>query len=368
MKNNNITGIESIDPNFRQTQTAEKMGTVWYNPMGKPFRLAGFYWMEQDRVYRRMPLKTDEPLPGGVETLSWHTSGGIVKFRTAGTELLVRGVTRGAGPMRHMPRTGQSGIDLYIGAPGQEKACGAKALLEGETAFEYQWPLGPDMRMREVTLNLPLYDGLESLEIGLPSGAKLEPPTPYVNNDKIVIYGSSTIQGACVTRPGNALSNRLSRALNMEVINLGFSGSGLSEEIVAKCIASMRGLALLVYNPDSNAKMEWLPQRFPRLIEIFREQHPEVPILVATRHILAPEAHEFAEGRSGNLQRIEREEYIAQAVAEMQTKDQNLHFLSGTELLGENFDDYTVDGSHLGDIGFLRMSEVQEKHIRRLLK
>ena len=52
-----------------------------------------------------------------------------------------------------------------------------------------------------------------------------------------MFYGTSITQGGCACRPGMAYTNILSRQFNVEVINLGFSGSGRGEPEVARTIA-----------------------------------------------------------------------------------------------------------------------------------
>lgn len=362
-----LGNIAEIDRNFRPEPVATADGVHWYSPFAPPFRLAGFCWAGRERIFRRLPLKPAAELPKGVERLAWHTSGGIVKFRTDSTRVLLRGRLRGAAVMPHMPRTAQSGFDLYVGAPGREMALGAKtAATDAKKEFTYAWWVGPGNR--EFTLNLPLYDGLEHLEIGLNAQAALEPPSPYAAPGRIVLYGSSTIQGACVSRPGHGLSNRLSRMLNREVVNLGFSGSGLSEEAVARVIASTREVSLFVLSPDSNTSVPMLNERFPRFVALLREQHPAVPILVVTRHPLAAERFQHAEGRPWNRTRLERSDALRKLVEDgRRAGDRHLHFRDGQELLGEDFDDGTVDGSHLGDLGFRRLSESYCRLIREIL-
>ena len=55
----------------------------------------------------------------------------------------------------------------------------------------------------------------------------------------VVVYGTSITQGANASRPGMAYTNILSRRLNVEFVNLGFSGSGRGEPEVAEVIAGI---------------------------------------------------------------------------------------------------------------------------------
>ena len=60
--------IEEIDKNMA-VKAADENGLVWHMPYEKPFQLAGFYWFEQDKVYRRFPVEPQFPLSGAVEDL-----------------------------------------------------------------------------------------------------------------------------------------------------------------------------------------------------------------------------------------------------------------------------------------------------------
>ena len=52
----------------------------------------------------------------------------------------------------------------------------------------------------------------------------------YRDIPPVVYYGSSITQGACASRPGNAYQNVIARRMNLDFINLGFSGNGRATE------------------------------------------------------------------------------------------------------------------------------------------
>ena len=55
--------------------------------------------------------------------------------------------------------------------------------------------------MREYALYLPLYNGTESLTVGVPAGAKFEGLAPR-KAKPLKFYGTSITHGACASRPG----------------------------------------------------------------------------------------------------------------------------------------------------------------------
>jgi hypothetical protein len=61
--------------------SVDESGLIWLDPDQQPFKLVGFNWFEQDKVYRRFPVNPDPALPEAVEALSNCTAGGQIKFR-----------------------------------------------------------------------------------------------------------------------------------------------------------------------------------------------------------------------------------------------------------------------------------------------
>ena len=75
-------------------------------------------------------------------------------------------------------------------------------------------------------VNLPLYNGTKSLEIGVPKDASFTPIPPRTIKP-ILFYGTSITQGGCASRSGMSYQAILGRILNIDFVNLGFSGNGV---------------------------------------------------------------------------------------------------------------------------------------------
>jgi hypothetical protein len=100
--------------------------------------------------------------------------------------------------MKHMPATGVSGLDLYArDDTGHWRwvACATPNAEGTEQGGVVADGLAPGKR--EWLLYLPLYNGITSLEIGVPKGATLEKAGPALRGrDKpIVFYGTSITHG-----------------------------------------------------------------------------------------------------------------------------------------------------------------------------
>ena len=97
--------------------------------------------------------------------------------------------------MVHMPLTGKSGCDIYLGAGGKSvykmTALPVDNLTQSYGAVCFKKP-----EMEDVTVNLPLYNGIKAVYIGISPKAKIASPTPYSLTKPIVYYGSSITQDA----------------------------------------------------------------------------------------------------------------------------------------------------------------------------
>ena len=96
-------------------------------------------------------------------------------------------------------------------------------------ASDSSWA-GP--RLREYGLYLPLYNGVESLKIGVSMLRRL--PGSRRDAKPVVFYGTSITHGGCASRPGMVHTAILGRRLDRPVVNLGFSGNGRMDAAVGE--------------------------------------------------------------------------------------------------------------------------------------
>src|SRR5262249_29415705 len=134
---------------------------------------------------------------------------------------------------------------------------------------------------REYLLYLPLYNGVKSVEVGVPKGAALTKasPRPADHAKPLVFYGTSITQGGCASRPGMVHTAILGRRLERPVINLGFSGNGRMEREMAELLAE---LAPAVYVLDCLPNMDaaLVAQRVEPFVRTLRKARPDTPILL----------------------------------------------------------------------------------------
>ena len=337
----------------------------WLDPTESPFRLVGFAWFAQDRVYRRLPLKPRWPLPAGVNSLANCTAGGQIQFRTASPRVAVKVELAGPSGMYHMPATGQSGFDCYLGPPKKTLYRSTAKFGPAEKKYECALYDFPETDPLNVTLNFPLYQGVRSVEVGVEPGASVEAPPPYDDPRPIIVYGTSITQGGCAARPGLCYTNILSRRLNRPFINLGFSGSGRGEPEVARVVAEIPDPAAFVLDYEANAGSNNILQNtLEPFIAILREAHPETPILVVSRTRTSGEMFSQAALEGTRARREFQRETVKRLRAE---GDDRVFFHDGGELMGEDFHECTVDGGHPHSMGFWLMAKGLAPVMERVL-
>ena len=217
---------------------------------------------------------------------------------------------------------------------------------------------------RQYLIYLPLYNGVTSVEIGVPEKASLMKALPRApgRGKPVVFYGTSITQGACASRPGMVHTAILGRRLNVPIINLGFSGNGRMEPEVARFMAELDP-AIYVIDCLPNLHGKLTAERTEPLVRILREAHPKTPILLVEDRSYA-NSFLLTERRNRN-----EENRIALKAAYERLKaagDDNLYYLEGASLLGEDRED-TVDSSHPTDLGFFRQANAFEKVLGPIL-
>lgn len=364
--------IAASDRNMA-TSAISGSGLKYFNIAEPPFQVAGLPFFYIDGIFRRLPANPVPPAPNeGVEHLSWHTAGAQLRFRSNSGRVTVRVQSRFDELMDHMPQTGICGCDLYSAIPGQPlRFWGVSRYGVGEMQYETELfnAMNSKPEMREFVIHFPLYNGVKSLEVGLEENATVEPPSPWKGKGKIVWYGTSIQQGGCANRPGMASTNILSRKLSIEIVNLGFSGSGKGEKEIAELMCQIPDPAMFILDYEANAMtLENLSATLPVLIDILRKKYPVTPIVVISRIKFSHDQLADMQHDTSRNSRLAGAEIQRNEVERRRNDgDKNIFFIDGGDLLGLDYEECTVDGIHPTDLGFYRMAENLEKPLRSIL-
>ncbi len=321
----------------------------YYDPITEEaFEIFGLYKPELEKgIYRRIPENVAANVNDGVKGHSTNTAGGRIRFRTDSQSVVIKVKTDKNSQMFHATPLMESGFDLYIDGLFESVYAGVVKPAFGERAeyeFEIQLPAGE----KDITVNMPLYGDVKSLEIGLNENATLSKHRPYLNSKPIVYYGSSITQGGCATRPGKTYEAIISRKTNTDYINLGFSGSARGEKAIAEYIAGL-DMSIFVCDYDHNASQAMLRETHFPMYKTIREKHPDIPYLMVTRP-------DFKYSRDDFQRRaIIMESYLKAFTG----GDDNVYFIDGsTFFCGKEIGECTVDGVHPTDDGFARMASL----------
>ncbi len=337
---------------------------VWFDPRKSPFILVGFEWIKQDSVFRRLPLNSKWVIPKEVDALANQTAGGQIRFKTNSNRILIKVQLSEKSGMYHMPATGQSGFDLYVHDGGVQRYL--KTTRFDHDTIQYQAELynNSENKLHNFTINFPLYNGVKSVLVGLEKEALLKAPKPFNFSGKILIYGTSITQGGCVSRPGMLFSNILSRKLNVEFVNLGFSGNGKGEPELAHLINQVSNKQLVILDYEANAN-KTIKNTLAEFVDILRQSHALIPILIVskTRFANEPFGHFKYERLISN--RDFQKEFVKNR---RQHGDSNIYFLDGSTILGDDYYECTVDGIHPSDLGSYRIAEALLPVIQKILK
>ncbi|TDI67178.1 MAG: hypothetical protein E2O88_08110 [Bacteroidetes bacterium] len=357
-----VPSAQKLDPNMALKE-ADSDGIVWFDPREEPFGLTGMEWIKEDGVYRRLPKQPDWQIRKPVDELANQTAGAQIRFRTNSRKILVKVELKERSGMNHMPATGQSGFDLYVQDEGIERY--VKTTRFPHDTLRYQVELFNEgtKQLRSFTLNFPLYNGVESVLVGLEQGATLLAPLPFALPGKMVIYGTSVTQGGCVSRPGMVYSNILSRKLGVQFVNLGFSGNGLGEPELARLINQISGTSFIILDYEGNARKTIINTLGP-FVDILRERHPQTPILIMSKIRFARDI----DGSDAYESLMSLRDFQINLVNDRKTAgDENIYFLDGSKVLGDDYFECMVDGIHPSDLGSQRIADALLLAIREIL-
>ena len=348
--------LETLDP----AMAARDAGGEWLWYDVRDLTIEGKGWSDTEAFFHRLPARAKGVVTDPVWSLSTHSAGIAVRFITDSPRIAARwSLTSERLDMPHMPATGVSGLDLYVKDSGQWRwlGCGrATAYPQNETLLADNIPEGP----HEYALYLPLYNGVESVAIGiLPESTVAQAPARPA---PICFYGTSIVQGGCASRPGMAYPAILGRRLDRPVINLGFSGNGKMDPELGDLLAELDAAAYVI-DCVPNMTPDMVGERAEPLVTALRNAHPGTPIVLVENiayqaGAFLPSTRERYESKNRVLRDV-HDRLIAAGLT-------NLHYVPGEPLLGSD-GDATVDGTHPTDLGFHRIADALEPVLRRAL-
>lgn len=347
-----LKDIKEIDKNMKELESNQNDPVKWYDVDSD---IINNYLLGKGLRNGKFNRLSDLSVSENTDTLKIHPAGCNLEFKTDSSFIKIRAKLAGAAYMSHMTAVGTIGFSLYV-------KNGAKWNFVNCTKInkaEYELDLLTNINKKTYTYRLyfPLYQALEKVEIGVDKNKSFE----FVKDemDSMIIYGTSISQGGCATRPGMDYGAILGRMLNLNVINLGFSGSCKVEREMLTIINEIikeRNVKYIIFELEANSpSYEHFSERFSYYMEnLYNKDNIKLYLISHFDEALPFVNSKIRKYRKGffNIQKTIAEKY-------------GVTFVNGNKLI-KNLDcDGSVDGAHLSDLGFYEVAKNMAKIIKK---
>lgn len=317
----------------------------YINALESPVRIFGLPGIRECGEYARASSDLYGKVSAAVDASIGKAVGGRVRFRTNSEKIFIKIELKTLNVDFCIPLCGSAGADVYTGDGVFLGVVCPTNYRDKVSERCFVKPAGTE----DIIINLPRNEAVQSVTIGIEDGAEIYEPTPYTISKPIVFYGSSITEGGCASRVGNCYTALLSRWLDADYINLGFSGNARGEAEMAEYIAKLEMSAFVMDYDHNTYKPQELERTHEPFFKIIRKSNPELPVIMMSRPGFKEDTPDAPQRRD-----IVRRTY-ENAV---NSGDKNVYFIGGEELFGENERcSCTVDNVHPNDLGFMRMAE-----------
>jgi len=340
------------------------------------FRMINKGWDNTLTPFTRIPATLKDSVRETLWDRAKNSAGIGIRFATNSHCVAVRYNLMSNFHMAHMADTGIKGTDLYIldddgtwrfvncNRPYRDYSYKG----EGPRKDSIQSKVYIDRldgRWHEYMIYLPLYDGINWMEIGIEPSAQIT--QPKVNSPrkekKLVFYGTSIMHGGCASRTGMVATSILQRDLDVECVNLGFSGEGKMDSCMARAMAAIPHVDAYILDPIPNCTKLMCDTVTYGFVKTLRDLRPEVPIFMV-------EGQEYSYERYSGFY----SQYLPEKNAEYRKNylrlkaenPRNLYYIDRRDLYGPDCEG-TVDGIHLTDLGFYFYAQKLKPYLEAVL-
>ncbi len=321
-----------------------------------PIKIFGLPLFNENGKLERLPDDVIEKVPS-LEFFGKRCPGARLCFRTNSEKFTVKAKFETLGPDAGMSVFSCQSFDVLAGNRQKPRFLGLVTPFNLQT-FSFEATFDKGNEMEDITIFLARNEKIEDIQIEIEEGALIEEPTPY-KYKPIVFYGSSITEGGCCSNVKNSYTSILSSRLDADFYCLGFSGSAKGELPIADFINTL-DMSIFVFDYDHNSPdAEHLRKTHEPFFKRIREAHPYLPIVIMT---MPKEIYDEVND--------ERASVIKQTYLNaLENGDRNVYFIDGEEFYGPE-ERYlcTIDGVHPNSLGFLRMANIIEPTLRKILE
>lgn len=312
----------------------------------------------EDSGYNRLPYSIKDSIRKAVWDLGQNSAGIALKFSTNSKCIGAKWTLLNNFNMPHMTGTGIRGLDLYTLYDDKWTYAGSAQPNGKESANIFRRNMNGEER--DYIMYLPLYDGVTDILIGVDSTSVISSPKYALDDRKpIVFYGTSVTQGGCASRPGMAYPAIIGRELNIETINLGFSGNGRMDRILARRISKIDASAYVI-DCLANCTAQIVKDSTEYFISQIAKNNPKTPVYMVNNYCYP---YQYLDEKFRTELKEENQIWYSIYLKLKADGMNNIHFIDmGSNGYIENSPagpdhEGSVDGVHLTDLGFLRLAK-----------
>ncbi len=338
--------------------------TVYYE--ASKFKIIG--QLPNTESYNRLPLNSKNKVRKPVWNLSKNSAGISIRFSSNSSTIKIRWKLKHNNTPSNMTPIAAKGLDLYTYNDNKWQFVGAAKPTDTFNETTIIQDMDTIMN-REYLLNLPLYNGVDLLEIGINKNASIRKPAQKIINTThpIIFYGTSITQGASASRPGLTYAALLERHFNKEVINLGFSGHGRFEKEIAKYIMTAKP-SIIVLDCTPNSSSNVIRNNIPETIEYINSINNTIPI-VLIESIIRDTAFFKKDNKNifGTISFInEQNKALKDIYKKTRETKKNIFYINNKNLIGQDHE-ATIDGTHFNDLRHYRTYKTLKQKIEEIL-
>lgn len=352
---------EQVDNAMKINADTKENDVVFLDVRKPPFQIYGLYSPESEADFKRMPDEIALNVNEGVAALYLNTAGGRIRFSTDSPYIAIHAEMPTMGKMSHFSLTGSCGFDMYIDEEnGDTNFKGVfKPPFHNTNGFESKISF-ENQSLRYITINFPTYSNVKNLYIGVSKNSFVGEGLKYKAQNPIVYYGSSITQGGCASRPGNTYQSIITQRTNIDHINLGFSGSGRGEQLIADYISNLEMSAFVMDYDHNSPSIQHLSETHFRLYNTVRKKKNDIPIIILSKSDFSANYQESVLRRNVIFETYQKA--ISQG-------DNNVYFIDGESVFRGPYENIcTVDGAHPTDMGFALMADAIEATLKKAFR
>lgn len=327
-----------------------------YSLFDKPLVVSGIPFFERDRRLVRLPDELIDSLPH-LNHLGRRCPGARLSFKTDSATFTVKVTLKTLFVDLGMSVYSCQSAQVMLGERENARHLGVVNPPDYNTKV-FEKTFTKPAQLEQITVYFPRNEIVEMIEVTVDDNATVTAPTPYKYKKPVVFYGSSITEGGCSCNSTNAYNAILSRWLDFDYYNMGFSANAKGELEIADYINTL-DMGAFVYDYDHNSPtVEHLASTHKPFFDRIREVHPDIPILMMTRP---------AEKYSDEM-KARREIVKATYNAAVESGDKNVYFIDGETFYGESDRNLcSCDDCHPNDLGFFRMASVIRPTLQKML-